>query len=175
MKKTAIIFCIIFDAFSIFAQNTPPIFLDSLHQKSTYEDLYAVLNKLDDNIDNKLQSGQAGMGIFSFYVTEKGVVDIAKFEGNLPKPLISAIKKNILNTSGRWSPALRDGVPIESKPFILIYYASVVADIETPTYQNNEFQVGFVLENAINTKVGRNIVELEHGYLLPVGGFFLMH
>jgi hypothetical protein len=176
MKKKILAFCVIFDALSIFAQTTPPIFLDSLHQKSNYEDLFKVLNKLDDgNIRYKLQPCQAGMGVFSFSVTEKGAVDIANFEGNLPQEIIAMIKKNILSTSGKWSPALREGVAVESKPFILIYYATVRDCSEMPTYQQNEFHLGFVLEKAINTKSSRDIIELGHGYLLPVGGFFLMH
>ena len=161
--------------FSVLAQTSPPIFLDSLYQKLTYEDLFRVVNKLDNSINQKLETCQAGMGIFSFYVTKKGVVDIVNFEGNLPKEIISMIKKNILNTNGRWSPELREGKPVESKPFILIYYATVKDCSTIATTQRNQFNMGFTLEKAINTKNDRNIVELENGYLLPVGGFFLMH
>lgn len=163
-------------ASSLYAQTIePPQFLDSLGNVASAQALFGAVGEIDSKLIHSLPTCQAGLGIFSFEVTDKGIVDIVNFSGNLPKEVIAKVKQNILKTSGRWKPQIQAGEAVNSLPFIFICNINVMDCSSMPVYQNNEYLMGFMLEKAITSRdMKRTITRLDNAYLLPVGGFSLM-
>ena len=176
---TLIIICLITTvSFSQF--KSPPQFLDKTNNNSSYNALYRFINHLDDSIiyNKDIRPCCAGLGVFTFQVTENGAVDIVNFTGDLPLIIVKQIKNNILKTSDMWSPQFENEKPSESLPFVFIYYVNV--DLlkggckNAPQFSKNESAIGWELEKTFNTKKNQDIIITNNAYVLPVGSLTIM-
>lgn len=156
----------------------PPQFLDKTYNPSTNNALFRFIGHLEDSIIHNIGYCYAGLGIFKFQVTENGLVEIVKFSGNLPLTIVKKIEGNILNTSGMWAPQIEYNKPVESLPFIFIFYIDI--DLakggckNSPQFSRNESTLGWEFEKVFNTKKNQDIIITDNAYILPVGAITIM-
>lgn len=152
-----------------------PQFIPDVNKSiDAYPKLNNYLGALSDSTTKNAPDCFGGIGYFSFIVKSDGDVEIKHYEGHLPANFVENIKRNILQTKGKWIPEIEFDEYVNSKPLIFIFFVKKgrveYCDSSNPLYRVNEVELGYTLSQNINrTKLSMIVSDIN--YLLPVGGY----
>jgi hypothetical protein len=136
------------------------------------------LGTLNDSTSKKAPECFGGIGYFSFIVKSDGDVELKHYEGHLPANFVENIKKNILQTKGKWIPEIEFGEYVNSQPLIFIFFVNLgrseYCDVSNPLFRANEVEIGYTLMQNIN-RTNLNMIVSDVNYLLPIGGYWKLY